>query len=41
MEVLITQEQILKRAEALGKQITEDYRGENILLVGILRGSVP
>ncbi len=38
--VLITQEQILKRAEEIGAQITGDYDGESIILVGILRGAV-
>ena len=40
-KILITQEQILKRAEELGKQITEDYKGEELVLVGTLRGAVP
>ena len=40
-EVLITREQLAQRVKELGKQITEDYKGEQILLVGILKGSVP
>jgi hypoxanthine phosphoribosyltransferase len=40
-EVLISEEQIQKRVAELGKQITEDYKGEDLLLVGILKGSVP
>ncbi|MEG1584189.1 MAG: hypoxanthine phosphoribosyltransferase [Anaerovorax sp.] len=39
-EVLITEEQIHNRVVELGKQISKDYQGEEILLVGILRGSV-
>jgi hypoxanthine phosphoribosyltransferase len=40
-EVLITQEQIEDRVDALGKQITEDYEdSEKLLLLGLLRGSV-
>ena len=40
-EILVTHEEILKRAEELGKQITKDYRDEEVILVGILRGCVP
>ncbi len=39
-EVMITKEQLARRARELGRQITEDYRGEAILVVGILRGAV-
>ncbi len=38
--VLITEEEILKRAKELGAQITEDFKGEDVLLVGILKGSI-
>ena len=37
----ISEEQIKKRVKELGKQITEDYKGKDILLIGILKGSVP
>ena len=40
-EILITEEQIKKRVDELGSQITKDYAGEEVLLVGILKGSVP
>lgn len=40
-EILITQEQIKKRAAEIGAQITKDYEGEELVLIGILRGSVP
>ena len=40
-EILVNHEEILKRAEELGKQITKDYRDEEVILVGILRGCVP
>lgn len=40
-EVLITREQLTQRVRDLGQQITKDYEGEPVLLVGILRGSVP
>lgn len=38
--VMITQEQINERAAEIGKQIEEDFLGEEIVLVGILRGAV-
>lgn len=37
---MITQEQINKRAAEIGRQIEADYRGESVVLVGILRGAV-
>ena len=39
--VLISQEQIWNKAVELGKQITEDYKDKELVLVGILKGSVP
>lgn len=39
-KVMITEEQIRQRVRELGKQITEDYKGKEILFVGILRGAV-
>jgi hypoxanthine phosphoribosyltransferase len=39
-EVLISNEQIRERVRELGARITEDYAGERILLVGVLRGAV-
>ena len=38
--VLITEKEIITRAEELGKQITKDYKGKELVLVGILRGAV-
>ena len=40
-EVLISKEQIEKRVSELGAQISKDYEGKTILLIGILKGSVP
>ena len=37
----ISEEEISNRVKELGKQITEDYKGKDILLMGILKGSVP
>lgn len=39
-EIMITQEQISQRAREIGEQITRDYAGKDIVLVGILRGAV-
>ena len=39
--VLITEEQIREKAAEIGKQISEDYAGKEIILIGILRGAVP
>lgn len=38
-EILITSEQIAEAAKALGKQLTEDYAGKDITVVGVLKGS--
>ena len=39
-EVLISSEEIEAKVREIGARITEDYRGEKPLLVGILRGAV-
>lgn len=38
--VLFTEEEIKSIIKRLGKEITEDYKDKNLLLVGILKGSV-
>jgi hypoxanthine phosphoribosyltransferase len=38
-EVLISQEAIQRRIADLAAQITEDYAGQDILLVGVLKGA--
>ena len=38
-EILITSERIAEAAKALGKQITEDYAGKDITVIGALKGS--
>lgn len=40
-EILYTEEQIKAKCAELAKQIDEDYQGQEILLVGLLKGSVP
>lgn len=39
-KVLFTGEQITERAKELGKQITEDFAGEEVFLLGTLKGSI-
>jgi hypoxanthine phosphoribosyltransferase len=39
-EVLITAEQLAARVAELGAQITADYTGERLLLLGVLKGAV-
>ena len=41
VDLLISEEQIKNRIKELGKQITNDYKGKDIFLIGILKGSVP
>jgi len=38
-KVLINEHEIADKIAALGKQITEDYRDRNLLLVGVLKGA--
>lgn len=38
-EILFSREDIRKRVEELGKQITKDYKGKKILAVSLLKGS--
>ncbi|GHU67304.1 hypoxanthine phosphoribosyltransferase [Clostridia bacterium] len=38
--LLISQEEIEARAQEIGAQITKDYAGKDVLLIGILTGSV-
>jgi hypoxanthine phosphoribosyltransferase len=39
-EVLVTAEDLQRRVVELGEQITNDYRGRELLLVGVLKGAV-
>ena len=41
MEVLINEAKLQKRIEELAKKIEKDYEGKEIMLLGILKGSVP
>lgn len=39
-EILLSKEEIAEKVSELGARISEDYKGKNLLLVGILKGSV-
>lgn len=39
-EILISEEQIAARVAELGRKISEDYLGKELVLVGILKGAV-
>jgi len=39
VEVLFDREQVMARVKELGQQITQDYQGKNLLVVGILKGA--
>ncbi len=39
-KVLISQEQIQKRVAEIGAQLTEEYRGKDLVFVGVLKGVV-
>jgi len=38
-QVLITEQQIKRRVRQLGKQISKDYEGKELVLIGILKGA--
>ena len=39
-KVLITEEELSEKVAELGKKISEDYQGKNLMLVSVLKGSV-
>lgn len=39
-EIIISEEEIVKKVKELGNQISEDYKGKELLVVGVLKGSV-
>lgn len=39
-KVLFSEEQIRQRAKEIGEQISEDFKGESVYLIGTLRGAV-
>lgn len=38
-EILVQQDELAHRVEALGEQISSDYEGRSLLLVGVLKGA--
>lgn len=40
-EILYSMEEIQKRSQEIGKQISQDYAGKRPILLGLLKGSVP
>lgn len=38
-EILVTEDEIQTKVAELGKRISDDYRGEDLLLVGVLKGA--
>jgi hypoxanthine phosphoribosyltransferase len=38
--VLLSEERLAEIVQSLGKQVSEDYRGKNLLMVSVLKGSV-
>lgn len=39
-EVLLSEEQLKSKVKELGKKISEDYKGKDLVIVGVLKGSV-
>jgi hypoxanthine phosphoribosyltransferase len=39
MEILISKQQIADRTREIGEQITADYEGKSIVLIGVLKGA--
>ena len=39
MDVLYTRDQIAARVEEIGREISEEYAGESIVLIGVLKGA--
>ena len=39
MEVLFSKDQIAARVHAIGQQISADYTGQSIVLIGVLKGA--
>lgn len=40
-EILLTEDTIRERIKEMGQQISKDYAGKELMLIGILKGSVP
>ena len=40
LKVLLTQEELREKVKELGRQITQDYQGKNLMIVTVLKGAV-
>lgn len=40
-KILYTHQEITKKCQELGKKITDDYQDKELVLIGLLKGSVP
>lgn len=40
LKVLLTQEELREKVKEIGRQITQDYQGKNLLIVTVLKGAV-
>jgi len=38
LKVLISEDELAQRVKELGAQITEDYKGKNLMILGVLKG---
>ena len=41
LEILYTRQQIAERVAEMGAQITQDLKGEKLVMVGVLKGAAP
>src|ERR1700678_507804 len=39
MKILFSKDQIAARVQAIGQQISADYKGQSIILIGVLKGA--
>lgn len=39
-EILLSEEQLKNKVKELGKRISDDYKGKDLVIVGVLKGSV-
>jgi hypoxanthine phosphoribosyltransferase len=40
-ETLVTEEELSRRVQELGAEISADYEGRGLLLIGVLKGAIP
>ncbi len=40
LKILVTEEELKEKVTALGEQISRDYKGKNLLMVSVLKGSI-